>query len=211
MCGAPPACAARPTKRAVLPKRPLFEPGTHVGPSSGRDVVWIIIAMSTSSRWPRRRSSHLPPRNSSRPSLTSLRRHSRSPPSSAGTAMSVRRPARCSKALVVTRPIAAPISPAIWALWPQACAAPVAASASGWPVTTSASSSPSSAKLGPDPRPPATPARTPEPGARRQPQLAELRVDERRGPRLLEPELWVAADGLADLDDLVGVALDRFV
>src|SRR5437867_7624541 len=85
MWGAPPACAARPTKRAVLPNRPLLDPGTHARPSSGRGVVWIIIARSTSSRWPRRSNSHFPPRNSRRPARTSLRRHSRSPPSSATT------------------------------------------------------------------------------------------------------------------------------
>src|SRR6059036_2145595 len=85
MWGAPPACAARPTKRAVFPNRPLLDPRTHARPSSGRGVVWIIIARSTSSRWPRRSNSHFPPRNSRRPARTSLRRHSRSPPSSATT------------------------------------------------------------------------------------------------------------------------------
>ena len=46
-------------------------------------------------------------------------------------------------------PIAAPSMPAICALCPHAWAAPVTGSAIGCPATTSPSSSPSSAKLGP--------------------------------------------------------------
>ena len=96
-----------------------------------------------------------------RPAVTWLTRHSRSPPSSAGTAKNVARPARCSKAFASRRPMAAPSMPATCALWPQACAAPVSGSASGWPGTRSPSSSPSTAKVGPAPAPPGTSARTP--------------------------------------------------
>ena len=53
--------------------------------------------------------------------------------------------------LASSSPIAAPSMPATCALWPHAWAAPVAGSASGCPVTTSPSSSPSSAKVGPSP------------------------------------------------------------
>src|SRR2546428_828596 len=161
MWGAPPACAARPTKRAVFPNRPLLDPGTHARPSSGRGVVWIIIAGSPSSRWPRRSTQRFPPRTSSRAARTSLRRNSRSPPSSAGTAMNTPGTGRRSMALARRRPIAAPTSPAIWALWPHAWTAPVDRSASGCPATTSASSSPTSANVGPGPAPPAASARTP--------------------------------------------------
>ena len=48
-------------------------------------------------------------------------------------------------------------------------------------------------------------------GPRRQAELAELRLDQRRGAPLLEAELGMAADVFAEPDDLVGVALDRFV
>src|SRR5687768_12035771 len=72
------------------------------------------MASSTSSKWPRRSSSGLPPR----------------------------RPATC-------------------ALCPQACAAPVAGSASGCPATTRASSSPRIANVGPSPALPGRSARTP--------------------------------------------------
>ena len=54
-------------------------------------------------------------------------------------------------------------------------------------------------------------AREGEPGPRRQTELAKLRLDEGRGSRLLEAELRVAADRFSDLDDLIGVALDRLV
>src|SRR3989442_141184 len=74
--------------------------------------------------------------------------------------MNATRPARRSMALARTRPIAAPTSPAIWALWPHAWTAPVDRSASGCPATTSASSSPTSANVGPGPAPPAASART---------------------------------------------------
>ena len=47
--------------------------------------------------------------------------------------------------------------------------------------------------------------------ARSEAEITELRFDQRRRARLFEAELGVAADRLADLDDLVGVALDRFV
>jgi hypothetical protein len=127
---------------------------------SGCDVVWIIIAMSTSSKCPRRSSSGLPPRNSRRPARACCTRHSTSPYSSAGTAKNTTRPARCSKARASQRPMAAPRSPAIWALWPQACAAPVSGSAIGCPATTRPSSSPSSATVGPSLTPEAS-ARTP--------------------------------------------------
>ena len=131
MCGAPPACAARPMKRAVLPTRPLFDAGTPALPSSARQLVWIIIARSTSSKWPRRISSCLPHGNSRRPARICSCRHSMSPPSSAGTPKKTTRPARCSNAPASKRPIAAPSMPAICALCPQACATPVAGSASG--------------------------------------------------------------------------------
>src|SRR5437879_7765373 len=65
-----------------------------------------------SSGCPSRSSSHLPPRNSRRPARTSSSRHSRSPPSSAGTAKNTTRPARHSIAFAVTSPIAAPTRPA---------------------------------------------------------------------------------------------------
>src|SRR2546427_6861709 len=65
-----------------------------------------------SSKCPSRSSSHLPPRNSRRPARTSSSRHSRSPPSSAGTAKNTTRPARDSIAFAVTSPIAAPTRPA---------------------------------------------------------------------------------------------------
>src|SRR5262245_59310982 len=47
--------------------------------------------------------------------------------------------------------------------------------------------------------------------ARRQAELLQLRLDQRRRPRLLEAELRMAPDRFTDLDDLVGVALDRLV
>jgi hypothetical protein len=94
--------------------------------------------------------------------------------------------------------MAAPISPAICALCPQACAAPVVGSASGWPRSGGAG------HVGPH-------ARHRQAGPRAQAELGEPRCDERRGARLLEAELGMAADRLADFDDLVGVALDRFV
>src|SRR2546428_342846 len=62
--------------------QPLFDPGTPALPSSGREVAWIIIARSTSSKWPSRMSSGLPPRNSSFPARAWLTRHSMSPYSS---------------------------------------------------------------------------------------------------------------------------------
>src|SRR5690242_17126982 len=141
--------------------QPLLEAGTPVLPSSVRDVVWIIIERSTSSKCPRRSSSGLPPRNSSLPLRACDTRHSMSPYSSAGTAKNTTRPASWSKALASSSPMAAPSRPATWALWPQAWAAPVWGSATGWPVTTSASSSPSRANVGPEPARPATSARTP--------------------------------------------------
>src|SRR5881296_52485 len=54
-------------------------------------------------------------------------------------------------------------------------------------------------------------AREREPGERSQAELAELRLDERRRPRLLKAELRMAPDRFAHLDDLVGVALDGLV
>src|SRR5262245_37800334 len=148
-------------KRASFPTRPLFESGTLALPSSGRGVVWIIIARSTSSKCPRFTSSGLPPKNSSAPARRWLIRHSRSPPSSAGTAKNTTRPLRCSNAPASWSAIAAPSNPATCALWPHAWAAPVAGSASGCPLTTNASSSPISANVGPWPFCPAVSARTP--------------------------------------------------
>src|SRR2546425_7651247 len=116
---------------------------------------------STSSKWPSRSSSGLPPRNSSLPARARATRHSMSPYSSAGTAKNTTRPLSASSALASSSPIAAPISAATCALWPQAWAAPVAGSPSGWPATTSPSSSPSSANVGPSPARPGASARTP--------------------------------------------------
>src|SRR5437899_1090430 len=104
--------------------QPLFEAGTPALPSSVRGVVWIIIARSTSSKCPSRRSSGLPPRNSSLPARACATRHSISPYSSAGTEKNATRPASRSNALASRSPIAAPSMPAIWAVWPHACAAP---------------------------------------------------------------------------------------
>src|SRR5439155_14514250 len=67
MCGAPPACDARPTNRAVFPTRPLLDAGTPALPSSARQLVWIIMARSTSSKQPSFISSCLPQGNSSLP------------------------------------------------------------------------------------------------------------------------------------------------
>src|SRR5438445_721779 len=141
--------------------QPLLDAGTPVLPSSGRDVRWIIIERSTSSKWPSRSSSGLPPRNSSLPARACATRHSMSPYSSAGTAKNTTRPLSASNALASSSPIAAPISAATCALWPRAWAAPVAGSPSGCPATTRASSSPSSAKVGPSPARPGASARTP--------------------------------------------------
>src|SRR5687768_12622054 len=69
----------------VFTMQPLFEAGTPALPSSGRDVMWIIIDRSTSSKCPSRSSSGLPPRNSSLPARACATRHSMSPYSSAGT------------------------------------------------------------------------------------------------------------------------------
>src|SRR5262245_4405015 len=192
--------------------QPLFEADTPALPSSERDVVWIIIARSTSSKWPRRRSSGLPPRNSSLPARAWLTRHSISPYSSAGTEKNTARPASWSKALTSSKPIAAPSIPAIWALWPQACAAPVVASPSGWPATTSASSSPRPANG----RPAAAlhvgaHARHREARPRRQAQLLQGVLHQPRRLDLLEAELRLAADLLAEPDDLVAALVDRLV
>src|SRR6266849_1974424 len=54
-------------------------------------------------------------------------------------------------------------------------------------------------------------ARDREPGPRGEAELAKLCLHQRRRPQLLEAELWVAPDRLPDGDDLVGMALDRFV
>src|SRR5688572_924926 len=145
----------------VFTMQPLLEAGTPARPSSVRDVVWIIIDRSTSSKCPRRSSSGLPPRNSRLPARAWFTRHSMSPYSSAGTAKKTTRPLMCSSACASSRPIAAPMSAATCALCPHACAAPVAGSPSGWPATTSASSSPNSAKVGPSPARPTASARTP--------------------------------------------------
>src|SRR5213593_660844 len=50
-----------------------------------------------------------------------------------------------------------------------------------------------------------------EPGPRGEAELSKLRLHQRRRPQLLEAELRVAPDRLPDGDDLVGMALDRFV
>src|SRR2546427_251741 len=91
----------------------VVRPGHPALPSSGREVAWIIIARSTSSKWPSRMSSGLPPRNSSFPARAWRTRHSMSPYSSAGTAKNATRPARWSNAVASSNPIAAPSIPAI--------------------------------------------------------------------------------------------------
>src|SRR3990172_4275761 len=209
MCGAPPACAARPTYRIVLTMQPLFEAGMPVLPSSGRGVAWIMRGRSASEKGASRSSSGLPPRNSSLPARACATRHSISPYSSAGTAKNTARPASCSNALASSSPIAAPSSPAICALWPQACAAPVCGSPSGWPATTSASSSPRTANVGaprPPPPPPA-PARADGGGRgarpRREPEPGEGVLHQPRRLDLLEAELRGAPDLLAEPDDLL--------
>src|SRR4029453_2766134 len=52
-------------------------------------------------------------------------------------------------------------------------------------------------------------ARQSEAGSRHETEAAKFLRDEGRGLQLLEAQLGVAADGLADTDDLIGVALDR--
>ena len=106
--------------------------------------------------------------------------------------------------------MAAPSSPAIWALWPQACAAPVSGSATGCPATTRPSSSPSSAKVGPSFAPAAS-ARTPvsaRPLLGFRPSSLRVSSDEPRGLELLEAELGLPADALAQADDALRVAVD---
>src|SRR5262249_22588193 len=71
------------------------------------------------------------------------------------------RPLKAPSGSESSRPIAAPRSAATCALWPHACAAPVAGSPSGCPATTRPSSSPRSANVGPSPPRPAASARTP--------------------------------------------------
>ena len=106
-----PACAARPTKRAVLPTRPLFEPG-HAGRAvlGARrrvdhhrqvDVVEVAEAQQLA----------LPPRNSSRPARTwsAATRGRRPPRRGRRRTPRARRGARTPSC--ATSPIAAPSMP----------------------------------------------------------------------------------------------------
>ena len=86
----------------------LFVPGSASFPSSGVLVVWVIIAMSTSSSSPRRMNSDFPPRNSSLSLLRSPARYSSSMNSSAGTAISATRPLRASSTPAACNPAATP-------------------------------------------------------------------------------------------------------
>ncbi len=51
-CVALPACAARPLERIVLTTQPLCETAIPANLSSSRLVVWISMAISTSSKCP---------------------------------------------------------------------------------------------------------------------------------------------------------------
>src|SRR6266851_5626037 len=135
---------------------------------SGCDVVWIIMARSTSSKWPRRSSSGLPPRNSRRPARACCTRHSTSPYSSAGTAKKTTRPARCSK--------------------------PRHHEAVQLPQQREGRAVLDPRDLGPH-------AGEREAAPRLEPELAERLLGQPRGLELLEAELGLAADALAEPDD----------
>ena len=119
-----------------------------------------IIARFTSSNSPSLISSGLPPRNSILPSRRRESRYSISMYSSAGTAINTSRPLSSDKTPDCIRPSTAPKSMPIWQWWPQAWAAPVAASAWGCSLTINESNSPRIARVGPA-VPPVNSPRTP--------------------------------------------------
>src|SRR5882672_386887 len=169
---------------------------------SGCDVVWIIMARSTSSKWPRRRSSGLPPRNSSRPARACWTRHSTSPYSSAGTAKKTTRPARCSKARA-QQPrhlgiVAAGVCGAGLGIGDRMSrhhqAVQLAEQREGRTVLDARG-------LGPH-------AGEGEAAPRLEPELAERLLGQPRGLELLEAELGLAADALPQADDALGVPVD---
>ena len=107
-------------------------------------------------------------------------------------------------------PIAAPRSPAIWALWPQACAAPVLGSAIGMPghdqpveLAEQREGRAVLGALGLGPH-----AGDGQPALRLQPELVQGLLDEPRGLELLEAQLRIAADVLAERDDALAIAVD---
>ena len=151
--GAAPAWAATPENFTNFATRPLFVPPTANAASFGVPMVCVIIATSTSSRWPRRMNSGLPPRNSMVPAWRNSFLYSISTYSSAGTAISATRPDSASMTPGAWSPMAAASMAPIWAWWPHACAAPASGSACGWPGTMSESSSPMTAIVGPAPAP----------------------------------------------------------
>ena len=115
------------------------------------------------------------------------------------------------RACIAESPIATPSMPATWALWPQLWAAPVCGSASGWSEVRRLSSSPIKARRGPGalPREAALDAGQRQAGLRLEPERAHRVGDQRGGLRFVEAGLGVMQDRLAELDDLVAVAVDR--
>jgi len=101
--------------------------------------------------------------------------------------------------------------PAIWALWPQLCAAPVCRSASGWSEVRRLSSSPTIATRGPGRAPfeAALNAGQREAGRRLETQRRHALGNEHRSAPLVEAGFRVAHDRIAERDDLVAVAVDR--
>ena len=146
--GAAPAWASLPRYFTSLPTKPEQPAPTAVNWGVGAPgIEWTIIAMSTSSKAPSAISCCLPPKNSILPSRSSFSRYSSSTNSSAGTAMKTASPSNCSIAPERQRPMAAPNMVVIWALWPQAWAAPVCLSALGCRGETTASNSPITATV----------------------------------------------------------------
>ena len=196
-----------------LADAPVVRQRHDARPSSARGVVWIIIARSTSSKWPSRISSGLPPRSSSVPAARWLTRHSRSPPSSAGTAKNTTRPARCAiTPVVVQAPSPRPASPP-----PAHCGRTRARRRwrdrpSGWPATDQRVELADERER----RPRALAARhlrpharEREPRPRRQPEPRERLLDQLRGLHLLESQLRTPPDPLPDPDDVGGPPIHR--
>ena len=93
---------------------PLLVPPTANFAFRGAAMVWVIIAMSTSSSLPSLMNSGLPPRNSMPPALRSSSRYSISMYSSEGTASRATRPERACITPGTCSPIAAAIIEPIW-------------------------------------------------------------------------------------------------
>ena len=114
---------------------------------SGSLPEWIIIAISTPSKYPRWMNSTFPPKYLMMPCFLKLSRYPSSISSSAGTEMKRMDPQRPSRAWGCFNAAAIPKSAADWALCPQQWVIPF--TDSGWFAISRASSSPKIATFGP--------------------------------------------------------------